>query len=539
MSTRKIPVLTIDNLSVEFSVSDTTNRVVEDVTLSLIKGKTTALVGESGSGKSVTAHSILKLLPYPMASHPTGSIVFEEQDLLQASEKQLRQIRGKRISMIFQEPMTALNPLHTIEKQIAEVIEKNHPLGKPELKNRVIELLSQVAIPNPQDRLSAYPHQLSGGQRQRVMIAMALANDPDILIADEPTTALDVTVQKEILDLLNSLQKARNLSILLITHDLSVVRYFSDYVSVMHQGRIVDEGTVNHIFKRSSNAYTKKLVNSAPAGEPVELPSENKEVISGRDIRVAYPTKKNWYGRATQFFYPLKDVSISVQQGSTVGIVGESGSGKSTLAQALLKLVPSTGQIVILDNAITGLSVRALRPFRRHIQVVFQDPFSSLSPRMTVSEIIAEGLLIHSDLTPKEMDERVQEVMTEVGLDPSTRHRYPHEFSGGQRQRISIARALVVNPKIIVLDEPTSALDRTVQSQVLDLLKQLQKDRGLTYLFISHDFEVIKAISHSIVVMKDGEIIESGQADEVLQQPTTDYTKKLISNSFLNQPEVS
>ena len=537
MSNRKIPVLTIEELSVAFQNGNTESIVVDSVNLELFKGKTTALVGESGSGKSVTAHSILKLLPYPKASHPSGKIFYNKKDLLQLEDNELRNIRGSKISMIFQEPMTALNPLHTVEKQISEVLMKDPDCKRSEIHERVVNLLQQVQIQEPQQKLKAHPHQLSGGQRQRVMIAMALANDPDILIADEPTTALDVTVQREILDLLKALQKQRGLSILLITHDLSIVRYFSDYVSVMHEGTIIETGTVNHIFKRARKPYTKSLINSDPQGEPITVSEDSPTSISTKDLTVAYPLQKNWFGKAIRFFYPLKKASLEVPQGTTLGIVGESGSGKSTLAQAILRLIPSTGEIKINEFSVNDLPSRSLRPFRRHIQIVFQDPFSSLSPRMTVSEIIAEGLLVHGEIKKKEIEERVVNVMTEVGLNPDHRHRYPHEFSGGQRQRISIARALILNPQVVILDEPTSALDRSVQLQVINLLRDLQKDRGLTYLFISHDFEVIRAISHNIIVMRHGEILESGPTKTILESPNDDYTRTLITNSFLAEQE--
>lgn len=527
------PIIDVDNLSVSFHQGENDLHIVKNVSFSVNECETVALVGESGSGKSLTAHSIMRLLPYPLAFHPSGQVHFDEKELLSLPLKAMQDVRGCGIGMIFQEPMSALNPLHTVEKQIAEIIKIHRKkLSKKEIKEQVLELLNQVHIPDPEAKLKAYPHQLSGGQRQRVMIAMALANRPKLLIADEPTTALDVTVQKEILDLLKELQQQYQMSILLITHDLGVVNYIADKVLIMNQGEIIERGNTADVFNNPEHDYTKLLINSAPSGEPVELSADIDglpNIMEARSLAVSFVKSKPLFGKPKDFFYALKEVDVQVKQGSTLGIVGESGSGKSTLAFAMLKLLPSEGNIFLDGEAICSMDEKRIRPFRCDMQVVFQDPFASLSPRMSVKQIISEGLTLHESLSAEDTDQRVRDIMYEVGLDPETRHRYPHEFSGGQRQRISIARALILNPRIVFLDEPTSALDRAVQMQVIELLRKLQQERNLTYVFISHDIHVIRALSHSIIVMKEGEIVERGDAKMILDNPSHPYTQKLLS----------
>lgn len=527
------PILEVKELSVGFKQDSSATEVVKRISFELHAGRALALVGESGSGKSITAHSILGLLPYPMAYHSSGEIVFESQNILEANESVMQRIRGNRIGMIFQEPMTALNPLHRIEKQIAEVVCQHRGLRPKEAAPVVAELLKKVQIPRVESIMNSYPHELSGGQRQRVMIAMALANEPSILIADEPTTALDVTVQREVLELLKELQDSDNLALLLITHDLGVVRHMASDLLVMHQGEIVERGDTETIFNRPEHPYTQELLASTPRGKPASLPANvDTPLLEVSKLQVAFATKKSLFGRVLSEFEAVKDISFDLYRGETLGIVGESGSGKSTLALALLRLVDSRGEIGFDGIDLTELSQKALRPLRQKIQVVFQDPFASLSPRMTVSEIITEGLSIHTDLSPKEKEARLLDAMTEVGLDPTTRNRYPHEFSGGQRQRIAIARAIILEPKLVILDEPTSALDRAVQVQVLDLLKALQIKRQLSYLFISHDLSVVKAISHRVMVIKDGNIVEMGPTTQVLEKPQQGYTRELLEASF-------
>lgn len=526
-------LLNVHNLSVHFKTPDKDFPAVEGVSFSLNKGETLSLVGESGSGKSVSALSILKLLPYPVASHPTGSIMFEGRDLLQLSEKELQQIRGNRIGMIFQEPMTSLNPLHTLEKQIAEVLILHKHMSPQHCKRRVVELLSLVGFKDGADRLSAYPHQLSGGQRQRVMIAMALAAEPDLLIADEPTTALDVTTQAQILDLLKDLQKRLNLSLLLITHDLDIVKKMAHTVCVMQQGHIVEAAATADLFAHPRHPYTRELMSAQPKGSPIPFDKKNPQILKIQDLRVEFPIKKGLLQRVVGHVKAVQGVSFSVQRGETIGIVGESGSGKTTLAFAILRLQSSSGQISFKGISLDQLKGKAVRPFRRHIQVVFQDPFSSLSPRLTVDEIIGEGLSVHDVAQSKvERDELIIKAMQDVRLDPLTRFRYPHEFSGGQRQRIAIARALVLSPELLILDEPTSALDRAVQSEVLDLLKSLQEKYHLTFLFISHDLKVIKSIAHQLVVMKSGLIVEQGLAQDIFANPQQEYTQTLMKAAF-------
>lgn len=538
------PLLQVKDLSVAFKQGDIITEVVRHVSFDVHRSETLALVGESGSGKSMTAHAILKLLPYPMAFHPNGEVWFDGQDLIQCSPKQMQAIRGNRIGMIFQEPMTALNPLHTIDKQIGEVICQHRGISLKQAQPYILDLLEQVQIADPASRLKSYPHELSGGQRQRVMIAMALANEPDLLIADEPTTALDVTVQKDILQLLKKLQQDKQLGLLLITHDLGVVRHMAHRVAVMRNGELVESNARAAIFAAPSHPYTRELLLNEPTGQPVviaELTPQDSPLLSTRNLRVAFPIRKSLFGKTLTEFEAVSNASLDVYKGSTLGIVGESGSGKSTLALAILRLIRSQGEIRFGEQVISDIREKQLRSLRKDVQVVFQDPFASLSPRMTVEEIIREGLDIHSHaldvnttapLGEAEKNQRVRDVMGEVGLDPSLRHRYPHEFSGGQRQRIAIARALILNPSLLILDEPTSALDRTVQVQVVDLLRTLQQRRQLTYVFISHDLTVIKALSHHIIVMKNGEIVEQGNAERVLNQPQHPYTRQLMTASL-------
>ena len=505
--------------------------VVHGLNLDIRRGECLALVGESGSGKSVTAHSILRLLPGKNVSS-SGAIRYNGVDLLHASEQQMRGLRGNRIAMIFQEPMTSLNPLHTVEKQISEVLEIHKGLKGRAARERTLELLELVGIRQPVQRLKAYPHQLSGGQRQRVMIAMALANEPELLIADEPTTALDVTVQQKILELLIELQQRLGMSLLLISHDLNLVRRIAQRVCVMRQGEIVEQADCETLFRAPQHPYSRLLIEAEPSGAPV--PSEyDHNLLEVDDLKVWFPLPKALFSRQQDYIKAVDGVSFTLQRGKTLGIVGESGSGKSTLGQAILRLVESEGNIRFGNKQLSLLNQRLMRPLRRQIQVVFQDPFGSLSPRMSVQQIIAEGLLTHGIGTEAEREAAVIRVLEEVGLDPQSRHRYPHEFSGGQRQRISIARALVLEPALILLDEPTSALDRTVQKQVVELLRQLQIRHGLTYLFISHDLAVVHALAHDLMVIKDGKVVEQGSSREIFAAPKHPYTQELLKASGL------
>ena len=520
-------LLTIENLSVHFNHGAQAVRAVHDISFSINKGETVALVGESGSGKSVTALSILRLLPYPMAHHPSGNIFFEAQKI---TAENVQSLRGNRIAMIFQEPMTSLNPLHTIEKQINEVLFLHKKLDAGAARTRTLELLGLVGIPDPEKRMGSYPHELSGGQRQRVMIAMALANDPDLLIADEPTTALDVTIQAQILALLKDLQSKLGMALLLITHDLNIVRHMADRVCVMKNGEIVEQGSAGAIFNAPQHNYTRMLLASEPKGEAQLVPVDSKLVLKAKDIKVHFPIRKGILRRTVDYVRAVDGISLEIRQGETIGIVGESGSGKTTLGLALLRLIESKGEIVFQGNTISALSRSAMRPLRKDIQIVFQDPYGSLSPRMTIGDIIAEGLDLHGMAgTKAERDERISTALHEVGLDPAMHSRFPHEFSGGQRQRIAIARAMILNPKLVILDEPTSALDMTVQAQIVDLLRGLQKKHGLAYLFISHDLRVIKALSNHVIVMKDGKMVEEGTAKGIFTAPRADYTKTLIN----------
>lgn len=535
-------LLAVNDLSISFkdASNEGVSHVVKNISFDINNNdksyETLALVGESGSGKSLTAHAIMKLLPYPTAFHPTGEIIFDNKNLLSLSEKQIRIIRGSKIGMIFQEPMNALNPLHTVEKQIGEVL-KIHQNTRPDnIKSEVLELLKQVKIDKPESKLKAYPHQLSGGQRQRVLIAMALANRPDLLIADEPTTALDVTIQKEILDLLKELQQKFSMSILLITHDFGVVNYIADRVLVMYKGEIIETASTKELFAHPKNEYTKKLINSRTEGEPSDLDppiDERSVIISTQDLSVSFLKNNRLFSRNKEYFHALKNISLNIYQGTTLGIVGESGSGKTTLALAILRLVNSSGHIYYKDINLNNLNEKKIRPLRGDLQIVFQDPFSSLSPRMTVAQIIEEGLILHKKLNSSERENSTISIMNEVGLDPNTRHRYPNEFSGGQRQRIAIARALILNPKVLFLDEATSALDRTTQVELISLLKHIQETRKLTYVFISHDLQVIQALSHQIAVLKNGCLIEIDKAKTLLTNPKESYTKKLLSSKLL------
>jgi microcin C transport system ATP-binding protein len=529
-----MPLLSVNNLTVDFSSGDTTVHAVRGVGFAIERGETVALVGESGSGKSVTALSILQLLPYPPARHgPGSSITFDGKELVGAGEPLLRQIRGNRIAMVFQEPMTSLNPLHTVEKQITETLFLHKRMDRNAARTRAIELLHLVGLSDAERRLDAYPHQLSGGQRQRVMIAMALANEPDILIADEPTTALDVTIQAQILKLLKDLQARFGMALFLITHDLTIVRKVADRVLVMTEGEIVESGAVKDIFTTPRHAYTRKLLAAEPKGEP-SLPTPRRPVlISTQELRVWFPIKGGLLRRTTGYVKAVDGVSLALRAGETLGVVGESGSGKTTLGLAMLRLIDSTGEILFDGTRLDQMNSKELRPLRREIQIMFQDPFSSLSPRLSIGQIVEEGMKVHG-LAGNGAGRRgeIARVLAEVGLDPSAADRYPHEFSGGQRQRVALARALVLKPRFLLLDEPTSALDMSVQAQMVALLRDLQQKHGLAYLFISHDLRVIKAMAHEVLVMKDGKVVESGAAAQLFSVPQTAYTRALMAAAF-------
>ena len=527
------PLLSIRDLSVAFQQDGQKTLAVDRVSFDIQPGESVALVGESGSGKSVTALSVLKLLPYPAASHPGGQILYKGQDLLSASERDLRQTRGNDITMIFQEPMTSLNPLHTVERQIGEILGLHQGLFDAAARDRILELLHQVGIQEPEKRLSAYPHELSGGQRQRVMIAMALANRPDLLIADEPTTALDVTVQAQILELLEKLKSEHKMSMLFITHDLGIVRKISDRVCVMTNGEIVETGPTKEIFDNPQHPYTRHLLAAEPKGDPPKTDDSAPIVIEGNDVRVWFPIKKGLLRRTAGYIKAVDGIDLTLREGQTLGIVGESGSGKTTLGLALTRLISSKGRIGFVGNDINTYSFAAMKPLRNQMQVVFQDPFGSLSPRMSIADIVAEGLRVHEpNLSADDRDRKVAEVLEEMGLDATTRWRYPHEFSGGQRQRIAIARAMVLNPRFVMLDEPTSALDMSVQAQVVDLLRKLQRDHNLAYLFISHDLKVVRALANNVIVMRSGKVVEQGPSEQVFDEPQTDYTKALMAAAF-------
>lgn len=524
------PLLEVQDLSVSFKTVAERTDVVRNVSFDVYSGETVAIVGESGSGKSVTALSIMQLLPYPSAFHPSGSIRYNGQELVYASKQVLQEYRGDRIGMIFQEPQTSLNPLHTISRQISETLIIHKGMSKSDAIGRSLELLEMVRIRNARERLHDYPHQLSGGQRQRVMIAMALANEPGLLIADEPTTALDVTIQADILKLLRDLQQELSMSLLLISHDLNVVRKLANRICVMRQGEFVETGSRSEIFENPQHPYTKMLLEAEPSGRSGEPLPEAPVVVDSESVRVWFPVRRGVLRRTIGHIKAVNDVSVTVQEGETIGIVGESGSGKTTFALALLRLISSEGRIRFEGREIQGRQSKELRELRRKMQIVFQDPYSSLSPRMTVSEIIAEGLRVHEkDMSKLEREQKVIEVLKEVELDPQTRHRYPHEFSGGQRQRIAIARAVILKPKFIILDEPTSALDRSVQAQIIELLRNLQRSHALAYLFISHDLAVVRAMASTVVVLREGRIVEQGKTEQIYNNPQDAYTKALIA----------
>jgi microcin C transport system ATP-binding protein len=530
-------LLEVKDLSVAFQQGGKAVLAVDHVSFSINKGETLALVGESGSGKSVSALSILKLLPYPAASHPSGSVRFNGKELLNADERELRRVRGNDITMIFQEPMTSLNPLHTVEKQIGEVLDLHQHLNEADARAKVISLLSKVGIRDPESRLQDYPHQLSGGQRQRVMIAMALANNPDLLIADEPTTALDVTVQAQILKLLKDLQAEFGMALLLITHDLGIVKHMADTVCVMQHGHVVEAGNAKAVFANPQHAYTKMLLAAEPKGLPPAADPAAKVVAETRDLKVWFPIKRGFFRKVVGHVKAVDGIDLSVKAGQTLGIVGESGSGKTTLGLAILRLISSKGEILFDGRRIDGLTSREMRPLRKDMQVVFQDPFGSLSPRLSIAQIVEEGLLVQGKKLS--LDERraiVAKALTEVGLDPATMDRYPHEFSGGQRQRIAIARAMALNPRFVMLDEPTSALDMSVQAQIVDLLRNLQARHQLTYLFISHDLRVVRALANEVIVMRNGMAVERGTSSDIFNRPQTDYTKALLAASLNLQP---
>ncbi|KUO53883.1 MAG: microcin ABC transporter ATP-binding protein [Alphaproteobacteria bacterium BRH_c36] len=523
-------LLQVRNLSVAFTQGRDETLAVDRVSFKIGRGEAVALVGESGSGKTVSALSILKLLPYPAASHPSGEIFFQGRNLLASSAEELREIRGRRISMIFQEPMTSLNPLHTIEKQVGEVLKVHRGLDDAAARVRVVELLHKVGIQDPDRRLQAFPHELSGGQRQRVMIAMALANEPDLLIADEPTTALDVTIQAQILDLLKDLSREMGMALLLITHDLGIVRKMARRIYVMKSGGIVEEGLTEAIFSDPRHPYTQHLLAAEPKGEPGAFDPSAPVVLKTEDLKVWFPIRTGLLKRTTDHVKAVDGVSLELRDGQTVGVVGESGSGKTTLGLALLRLIASKGPISYLGRRIDGLSSKQMRPLRKQMQIVFQDPYGSLSPRLAVGQIIEEGLIIlQPDLDYEARRERVGAALAEVGLDPQSQDRYPHEFSGGQRQRIAVARAMVLEPKFIMLDEPTSALDMSVQAQIVDLLRDLQEKRDLAYLFISHDLRVVRALCNYVIVMRAGKVVEEGPADRIFEAPQEAYTRALLA----------
>ena len=528
-----MPFLDVTELSVSFRVEGREIPAVRHLSFHIERGEAVALVGESGSGKTVTALSVLQLLPYPKASHPSGSIRFEGVELIGADPDTLREVRGNGISMIFQEPMTSLNPLHTIEKQVNEMLFLHKGLGREAARARTLELLQLVGLPEGEKRLAAYPHQLSGGQRQRVMIAMALANEPDLLIADEPTTALDVTIQAQILKLLKDLQQRLGMALLLITHDLGIVRRMADRVCVMTAGEIVEQGPTEAIFESPKHAYTRHLLDAEPKGAPLVAEAEAPAVMSAVELKVHFPIRRGLLRRTVAHVKAVDGVSLTVREGHTLGVVGESGSGKTTLGLALLRLERSTGEVAFDGIDLQALRTRQLRPLRREMQIVFQDPYSSLSPRLSVGQIVEEGLIVHGMGGSYEARRAlIGEALAEVGLDPETQDRYPHEFSGGQRQRIAIARAMALKPRFVVLDEPTSALDMSVQAQIVDLLRELQRRHKLAYLFISHDLKVVRALADEVMVLKDGRVVEQGPAREIFEHPRSDYTRALMAAAF-------
>jgi microcin C transport system ATP-binding protein len=532
-----MPLLDIKNLSIDFALPNRIVNAVQNFSLAISEGETVALVGESGSGKSATALSILQLLPYPQATHPQGSIIFDGHEVIGAGKKEMQAIRGRKISMIFQEPMTSLNPLHTVGKQVAEILQVHRGYRAASANDEALEMLHVVGLTDAKSRFDAWPHQLSGGQRQRVMIAMALANKPRLLIADEPTTALDVTIQSDILHLLRRLQKDFAMSTLLITHDLTVVRNFSDRTYVMNQGQLVEHGYTKDIFNVPKASYTKALLNSQPVGAPNPPDLSQKTLMELNNVKVWFPIRRGILRKTVGHIKAVDGISLSIREGETLGIVGESGSGKTTLGLAMLRLISSEGTIKFRGQNIQNKKQKALLPFRSEMQIVFQDPFASLSPRLSVQQIIEEGLKIHGiGNTPDHRERIVTDALTEVGLTPEDMHRYPHEFSGGQRQRIAIARAMVLKPHLLVLDEPTSALDLSVQAQIINLLRALQAQYNLAYVFISHDLRVIKALANEVAVMKHGSVVEFGPTQHLFEKPRTKYTKRLIDAAFLQQP---
>ncbi|MCD1633785.1 ABC transporter ATP-binding protein [Martelella mediterranea] len=533
----KTPLLSVKGLSVAFRQGGAESLAVDRVSFDIMPGEVVALVGESGSGKSVTAASVLRLLPYPAASHPSGEILFEGRDLLKADDRTLRHVRGGDITQIFQEPMTSLNPLHTVERQVGETLALHAGLTGAAARKRVLELLNEVGIREAEKRLGAFPHELSGGQRQRVMIAMALANRPKLLIADEPTTALDVTVQAQILKLLKSLQRDHGMSMLFITHDLGIVRKFADRVCVMTKGKIVEHGPVAEIFDDPQHDYTKHLLAAEPKGTPPAHDPAREVVMEADNLKVWFPVKVGLLRKTVDHVKAVNGISLKLRAGETLGVVGESGSGKTTLGLALTRMISSEGRIAFIGKDIDAYSFKAMKPLREQMQIVFQDPYGSLSPRMSIGEIIAEGLKIHErGLSAAEREARVGAALEEVGLDAATRWRYPHEFSGGQRQRVAIARAMVLKPRFVMLDEPTSALDMSVQAQVVDLLSALQKKHNLAYLFISHDLKVVRALANEIIVMRLGEVVERGPAKDVFENPQAEYTRALLAAAFDIEP---
>ena len=527
------PLLSLNNLSVSFNRGPHEVKAVKGVSFDIQPGETMGLVGESGSGKSVTALSVMRLLPYPVAWHPGGSIKFKGEELMGASEDQMRRLRGNQIAMIFQEPLTSLNPLHSLENQISEVLFLHKHMNKEQARDRVIELMHLVGLSDQVSRLNALPHEFSGGQQQRIMIAMALANEPDLLIADEPTTAVDVTIQAQILKLLGELQENLGMAMLFITHDLGIVQKLAHKVCVMKDGMIVEQGNVKDVFERPQHPYSQQLLAAEPKGTPDPVAENAPEVLAATDVKVWFPIRRGIIRRTVDYVKAVDGVSLTVREGHTVGVVGESGSGKTTLGRALIRLQSSEGSILFKGRELQGLQKKDLQPLRREMQIVFQDPFGSLSPRLSVGQIIEEGLLVHEKDSPEEIRrQRIGEALQEVGMDPDIRDRYPHEFSGGQRQRISIARALVLKPAFIVLDEPTSALDVSVQAQIVELLRDLQKRYAISYLFISHDLRVVRAMAHDLVVLKDGKVVEQGPARQVFDNPKQAYTQALMKAAF-------
>jgi microcin C transport system ATP-binding protein len=525
--------LSIRDLSIAFRSGGRETLAVDRVSFDIVKGECMALVGESGSGKSVTALSILRLLPYPAARHPSGSIAFHGRDLLKLSEREMQRVRGDEITIVFQEPMTSLNPLHTIEKQIGEILLLHRGLTGAPARARTLEVLGQVGIRDPESRLKSYPHQLSGGQRQRVMIAMALANEPDLLIADEPTTALDVTVQAQIIALLKEIQSRLHMSLLFITHDLGIVRKIAQRVCVMKDGKIVEHGPVERVFSTPEHPYTQALLAAEPRPDPAPPQPDAPILLKTDQLKVWFPITRGLMRKTVGHVKACDGLTIELRKGETLGVVGESGSGKSTLGRAILRLISSDGLIAFMGRDLQGLNFKEMRPFRRDMQIVFQDPYGSLSPRMSVADIIKEGLKVHQpEMSDRQRDERVVQALRDVGLDPALRFRFPHEFSGGQRQRIAVARAVVLEPSFIVLDEPTSALDMVIQAQMVDLLRDLQRRHNLTYLFISHDLRVVAALASRLVVMRHGLVVEAGDAAELFRNPETDYTRALFAAAF-------